>query len=221
MVSKDFPLGLIGSPGTTAVERANEYEATLRRFNNATPKHPSTAGSELEPRGRLPVTKLPSQGAGTHQSTQPTPIRSQFARLLARSTSSASAPPSTAPLDRPKGVSLPQGLVGAQAVPATAGLCQSDTSLLDALAQEQALRQAAETAAAQTNSEIEELTGQLFQQANEMVATERKVRARLEERVEVLERRDGEKARRLGVLERRVLRVERVRNLLEKDREGG
>ena len=92
-------------------------------------------------------------------------------------------------------------------------------SLLNALTQEQALRRAAESAAAQTNSEIEELTGQLFQQANEMVATERKARARLEERVELLERRDGEKVKRLGVLERRVLRVERVRNLLEKEKE--
>ena len=105
------------------------------------------------------------------------------------------------------------------AYPATAGLPQSEMSLLDALTQEQALRRAAENAAAQTNSEIEELTGQLFEQANEMVAAERKARARLEERVELLERRDGEKTKRLSVLERRVLRVERVRNLLEKEKE--
>ena len=52
-----------------------------------------------------------------------------------------------------------------------------------------------------------------------MVASERKARARLEERVEVLERRDGEKAKRLGLLERRVERVERVRGLLEREKE--
>lgn len=47
-----------------------------------------------------------------------------------------------------------------------------------------------------------------------MVATERKARARLEERVVVLEKREREKAGRLEVLERRVGRVERVRGIL-------
>lgn len=75
-----------------------------------------------------------------------------------------------------------------------------------------------------TNEEIEELTGQLFQQANEMVAAERKARAKLEERVAVLERRDGEKAKRLEVLESRLGRIERVRGLLrrrEEEKENG
>ena len=66
----------------------------------------------------------------------------------------------------------------------------------------------------QTNSELEELSAQLFTEANEMVAAERKARARLEERVVVLERREREKAGRLEVLERRVGRVERVRGIL-------
>lgn len=47
-----------------------------------------------------------------------------------------------------------------------------------------------------------------------MVAQERKARARLEERVEVLERRDGEKRRRLERLERAVERVDRVRGIV-------
>ena len=51
-----------------------------------------------------------------------------------------------------------------------------------------------------------------------MVATERRARAKLEERVEVLERRDGEKRVRLEVLESRMGRIERVRALLK---EGG
>ncbi len=50
-----------------------------------------------------------------------------------------------------------------------------------------------------------------------MVATERKARAKLEERVMVLERRDGEKRARLEVLEGRMGRIERVRELLKKD----
>ena len=47
-----------------------------------------------------------------------------------------------------------------------------------------------------------------------MVAAERKARAKLEKRVEVLEMRDKEKRDRLTELERRVGRVERVRGLL-------
>jgi hypothetical protein len=64
------------------------------------------------------------------------------------------------------------------------------------------------------SGELEELSAQLFQQANEMVAAERRARAKLEERVEVLEKRDGEKRRRLERLEGAVKRIERVRVLL-------
>lgn len=55
---------------------------------------------------------------------------------------------------------------------------------------------------------------QLFSQANEMVAQERKARAKLEERVAVLERRDIEKRSRLDRLEKAMARVERVRALV-------
>ena len=64
------------------------------------------------------------------------------------------------------------------------------------------------------SSEIEELSVTLFQQANEMVAEERKARAKLEERVEMLEKRDKDKRRRLERLETAVQRIERVRGLL-------
>jgi hypothetical protein len=64
------------------------------------------------------------------------------------------------------------------------------------------------------STELEELSTQLFMQANEMVASERKARAKLEARVEVLERRDNEKRARLERLENAVRRVERVRGLL-------
>lgn len=47
-----------------------------------------------------------------------------------------------------------------------------------------------------------------------MVATERKARAKLEERVAVLERRDGEKRKRLDRLEKAIERVERIRGLV-------
>lgn len=47
-----------------------------------------------------------------------------------------------------------------------------------------------------------------------MVAVERRARGKLEERVRVLEGREGEKKGRLEVLEERVKRIERVRGLL-------
>jgi predicted RNase H-like nuclease (RuvC/YqgF family) len=90
----------------------------------------------------------------------------------------------------------------------------TETELVAALTREQALRQAAEGKLDEASGELEELSAQLFMQANEMVATERKARAKLEERVEVLERRDNEKRKRLERLEGAVQRIERVRGLL-------
>lgn len=93
----------------------------------------------------------------------------------------------------------------------------NSADLLTLLTREQTLRQAAESRVSQTNEELEELSAQLFTEANEMVATERKARAKLEERVAVLERRDKEKRTRLEVLESRLGRIERVRGLLSSD----
>lgn len=55
---------------------------------------------------------------------------------------------------------------------------------------------------------------QLFSQANEMVAQERKARVKLEERVAMLERRDVEKRARLERLEKAMERVDRLRKLV-------
>ncbi|KAI9856443.1 MAG: hypothetical protein M1813_009099 [Trichoglossum hirsutum] len=82
------------------------------------------------------------------------------------------------------------------------------------LSQERELREKAEGQLTQANGELEELSASLFQQANEMVATERRERAKLEERVAVLEKRDGEKRVRLERLEKAVQRIERVRGML-------
>ena len=58
------------------------------------------------------------------------------------------------------------------------------------------------------------MSAALFEQANEMVAEERRARAKLEQRVDELERRDMEKRRRLDKLEGAMNRIERVRLLL-------
>jgi predicted RNase H-like nuclease (RuvC/YqgF family) len=91
----------------------------------------------------------------------------------------------------------------------------ADAGLQEALNREQALRKAAESRLTQANSELEDLTAQLFSQANEMVAQERKARMKLEERVEMLERRDNEKRKRLERLEKAIERVARVRGMVD------
>lgn len=77
------------------------------------------------------------------------------------------------------------------------------------------MRQQAEGQISQLSSEMEDLSATLFQQANEMVATERRARAKLEERVEILEKRDSEKRKRLEKLEGALKRIERAKQLLE------
>ncbi|CAN8095988.1 unnamed protein product [Discula destructiva] len=98
----------------------------------------------------------------------------------------------------------------------------SAEDLLDALTREQQLRLAAEAKVNDTSREVEELSVSLFEEANEMVATERREKARLAARVGELEKRDREKGARLDRLECAVGRIERVRHLLgEKSAAGG
>ncbi|KAK1992464.1 ribosomal protein L32 [Colletotrichum falcatum] len=98
--------------------------------------------------------------------------------------------------------------------PPAAGSPASTEDLREALSREQNLRLAAESRLSTTSQEVEELSVSLFEQANEMVATERRARARLEERVETLEKREQDKLRRLERLEGAVGRIQRVRSLL-------
>lgn len=76
------------------------------------------------------------------------------------------------------------------------------------------LRRAAEGRLNATNKEVEELSVTLFEQANEMVATERRARAALEQRISELEKRDVEKKQRLDKLELAMNRIEKVKTLL-------
>lgn len=72
----------------------------------------------------------------------------------------------------------------------------------------------AEARLQEVTNELEDLSASLFQQANEMVANERRERAKLEERIAVLEGREGKAKERLGLLERAVERIGRVREVL-------
>ena len=62
-----------------------------------------------------------------------------------------------------------------------------EKELEEKLVKEQTSRIAAEKKVKEVNAEIEDLTATLFQQSNEMVATERKENAALRERLQVLE----------------------------------
>jgi len=85
------------------------------------------------------------------------------------------------------------------------------------LERERALRAKAEDRVRTVDSEIEELSVTLFSQANEMVAEERRARAKLEERIELLEKKDKDKMGRLDRLEKAVSRLDRVKAMLSKD----
>lgn len=159
-----------------------------------------TASSTPAPNGQ-PFS--PSQQQQQQQQQQPQNRLGAFASFLR---SNSSSRPSTSADRSAQSSSTP--------TTATPTGVAGDPSLQDALNREQALRQAAETRLTQANSELEDLTATLFGQANEMVAQERRARAKLEDRVEVLERRDGEKRRRLERLEKAIARVERVRGMV-------
>jgi conjugal transfer/entry exclusion protein len=128
----------------------------------------------------------------------PTPGLSRFGSLLSGRKLSGSSTPTNEPAS----------------ITRTNSLSQKETELAAQLAREQEARQKAEGKVSQMSHELEDLSVQLFQQANEMVATERRARAKLEERVVILERRDVEKRERLERLERALRRIDRVKNLL-------
>lgn len=187
-----------------AAEKLADYEDEIHVLRSQTPAYSQKNGS-ISSTSSAPAAVLGSPSAtrttSTLGSSTPEALQQQntgsrlstFASLLPyrRNISSSSGPNS-----------------------ASSNHAHTNSELQDALNREQNLRKAAESRLSQANSELEELTAQLFSQANEMVAEERKARAKLEERVEILERRDGEKRKRLERLEKAIERVERVRGLV-------
>jgi type IV secretory pathway VirB10-like protein len=79
-----------------------------------------------------------------------------------------------------------------------------------ALAAETSRRIAAEKKFKDLETELEDLSATLFEQANEMVATERKEKAKLK----ILEERDALGQKRLEMVEAALVRIERVKKLL-------
>ncbi|KAG8163795.1 hypothetical protein KVR01_007092 [Diaporthe batatas] len=191
----------VGSPGAAVTSFASAASSRISAYlsRKSTPNlkaQQPAAGhqSSLSTSSLLPAGTPPAASPG-HQSS--------------RSTSSL-APPRT-----PGGTPLTLSLSGGK-VTWTPGHSPAPSSddLLEALTREQQLRLAAEGKLNDSSKEIEDLSVTLFEQANEMVATERRARARLEERVGELERRENEKKRRLERLEQAMGRIERARALL-------
>lgn len=225
---------LLNAKATAAVDRWADYEDELNKLRRQLdeqqkrPQSPTTAASvtgfaaaasnrisaylSKKSTPNLKAAQQPSSGHQTSYSTS---------RLTPTSSSAASASSpghqtsySTSSLLTPKSslsLTLSSGTVnytpGSSPPPST-------DDLLEALTREQQLRLAAEGKLNDTSQEVEELSVTLFEQANEMVAHERKMRARLEERVGELEKREEEKKRRLERLEASMGRIERVRGLL-------
>ncbi|RDA95843.1 hypothetical protein CP533_5125 [Ophiocordyceps camponoti-saundersi (nom. inval.)] len=181
---------------SVAVERWAAYEAELSRLRATTPSSSTASSSSM--------TKL-------DPAATPSPTRTSFLQSAPSRLSSLLYPRKSTPSLR---VETPSSLPPPPASAATTVSSSATEDLLEALTREQMLRREAEGRLSATSKEVEELSASLFEQANGMVADERRVRARLEERVDVLEKRDLEKRRRLERLEVAMRRIEKARDLL-------
>ncbi|KAM0251493.1 hypothetical protein ACHAQJ_008161 [Trichoderma viride] len=182
----------LNQKATAAVDRWADYEAELSKL-----------------RAMLPPSS-PEQPAAAHSPTRSSFFQAGATRISAlmysRRPQTASPPASRTvpPVTPPPAES--------RVTTRTPGRTAED--LLEALNKEQMLRRAAEGRLKATNREIEDLSATLFEQANEMVATERRARAALEQRISELEQRDKEKKQRLDKLELAMHRIEKVKTLL-------
>ncbi|GES60066.1 hypothetical protein ATEIFO6365_0002039800 [Aspergillus terreus] len=193
-------------------EKLALYEEEIHRLRvqaRSSAASSSSSAAAADPDRSLSPTQLPPPSSSHSQShSQGQGRLSTLTSLLPSRRPSTTATTTSSP---PQSTAHPV----AQPSPPPQPAHEDTVELQNALSREQNLRRAAESQLSQTATELEELTAQLFSQANEMVAQERKARARLEERVAVLERRDVEKRNRLERLEKAMQRVERVRALVQ------
>ncbi|KAI1096687.1 hypothetical protein F5B19DRAFT_1598 [Rostrohypoxylon terebratum] len=202
---------LLNQKATAAVDRWADYEDELSRLRAASTTSAATSHTQTSPPPSSVAASSP------RSSFLPTGAAARISQLL---TPRKSAPNLAAQANRGfvSSPNLPP-LPGAGHRPSASGVSvgtnmSAERDLLEELSRERELRAKAEGKLNDTSKEVEELSATLFEQANEMVATERRARAKLEERVSVLERRDVEKRDRLERLEGAMDRLERVRALL-------
>ncbi|KGO75188.1 GDPGTP exchange factor Sec2p [Penicillium italicum] len=200
--------------------KLSEYEDEIRRLRASQPQ-----GSYHTPRSSSSLGRPPSRAdhsspqRPTSSESQPQPQPQTYQSRLTNLASFLPYRRSSATTTTSSGAGLPSTPTALTTPPTHMSPANSEhtAELQNALTREQRLRKAAESQLSQASTELEELTVQLFSQANEMVAEERKARAKLEERVAVLEQRDVEKRSRLEKLEKAVARVERLRALVNHD----
>ncbi|KAH8733486.1 hypothetical protein BGZ61DRAFT_528772 [Ilyonectria robusta] len=194
---------ILNQKATAAVDRWADYEDELTKLRaQLAQNHQLDPQQQLQPQPPTPTTPTPNPRVSFLQSGT-----SRLSALL-------SPRKSTPDLRTVDTSARPGHRNTSNPIPPPS---PSTEDLIEALTREQGLRKEAETQVAATSREVEELSAALFEQANEMVAEERRARAKLEERVGELERRDTEKRRRLEKLEGAMTRIERVRLLLAEE----
>ncbi|KAI0881054.1 uncharacterized protein GGS22DRAFT_173229 [Annulohypoxylon maeteangense] len=199
---------LLNQKATAAVDRWADYEDELSRLRAASMTSAATTQASPPPSSvatSSPRSSFLPTGAAARISQLLTP-RKSAPNLAARAANGRGS------LSSPHLPPLPTN--GHHASVSVGTSVSVDRDLLEELSREKELRARAEGRLNDTSKEVEELSATLFEQANEMVATERRARAKLEERVSVLERRDVEKRDRLERLEGAMGRLDRVKALL-------
>lgn len=206
---------LLNQKATAAVDRWADYEDEIARLRGQHP-HQQQSAHQTQQQKNLAAAAEPAS-----------PSRASFLQNGTSRLSQLLSPRKSTPnLHDPNnnnvtgggsgltglGIERPPGMPRAASDAANAAHAQQ---LIAALSREKSLRKEAEGRLTATSREVEELSVSLFEQANEMVASERRARAALEERVGELEKRDKEKGRRLERLEKAMSRIERVRALLK------
>lgn len=199
---------VLNDKAAMAMNRWAEYEAELTRLRSSS----SHAGVTSSPQSPPSAAPSPTRGASYLQ--QGTERISALLYARKSSTTNLRTGPPALQTTTTTTTTLGDALSPTVATPTTPTAQHMTEDLLEALNREQNLRQEAEGRLTATSREMEELSAALFEQANEMVADERRARAKLEERVGELEKRDAEKKRRLDRLESAMSRIERVKNLL-------
>lgn len=224
----------LNSRAATSADKLADYEDELRYLREAHARYQQQVQSNNSPRegfGLSTTTSPPQQAPAQPQQPSLSRLASLSSLLPGRrkeanAASAANAPSTPATQSFPQNyntLSPPKTPFYTSNPSHSAPHLQSShsdsqiltlNSLQSSLDEERSLRLRAESSLTQTQTELEDLTAQLFGQANEMVAAERKARAKLEERVKILEQRDTDKRKRLDRLEKAIARIERVRGMV-------
>ncbi|KAG6010763.1 hypothetical protein E4U21_004151 [Claviceps maximensis] len=207
----------LNAAAAAAASRWADYEAELHKLRSAAAQQRPSTPLQQQSDPAL----IASSGSTPMQQSPPSMLQQGTSRLSSLLHPRKSTPNlHRADAPRQNSLSLPSQRSHFQSQPLpqpppSPGAASTE-DLMEALTREQTLRREAEGRLSATSKEVEELSVSLFEQANEMVADERRARAKLEERVGELERRDKEKKKRLERLEGAMGRIEKARNLLER-----